>query len=285
MPEVCSLIWLALVGAFRSRVSLEAENTILRHQLNVLRRQSPKRPTFGMLDRLIFAGLYRLAPKLLGALAIVKPGTVIKWHRAGFRSYWRWKSRHRGGRPAVAPEIRKLIRENCIANSLWGSPRIHAGLLKLGIDIGQTSVAKYMAKRRDPPSQGWRTFLRNHADGIAAMDMFVVPTISFRLLEWRSNCGIVSLCCASSQSYQLYRIAFPLQCRRGSSFWNAAKARSVLRENRTSCGVSYSLTARASSTGFDGAPEGGGAASCQTATFHQKLECWRTQRTRPRDLI
>jgi len=86
MPEVCSLIWLALVGAFRSRVSLEAENTILRHQLNVLRRQSPKRPTFGMLDRLIFAGLYRLAPKVLGALAIVKPETVIKWHRAVFKA-------------------------------------------------------------------------------------------------------------------------------------------------------------------------------------------------------
>src|ERR1700726_1439572 len=169
MPEVCSLIWLALVGAFRSRVSLEAENTILRHQLNVLRRKSPKRPTFGMLDRLIFAGLYRLAPKVLGALAIVKPETVIKWHRAGFRSYWRWKSRRRGGRPTVAPEIRKLIREMSIANPL-------------GIDIGQTSVAKYMAKRRHPPSQGWRTFLRNHADGIAAMDLFVVPTISFRLL-------------------------------------------------------------------------------------------------------
>ena len=182
MREVCSLIWLALVGAFRSRASLEAENTILRHQLNVLRRQSPKRPTFGMLDRLIFAGLYRLAPKVLGALAIVKPETVIKWHRAGFRSYWRWKSRRRGGRPTVAPEIRKLIREMSIANPLWGAPRIHGELLKLGIDIGQTSVAKYMAKRRDPPSQGWRTFLRNHADGIAAMDLFVVPTISFRLL-------------------------------------------------------------------------------------------------------
>ena len=182
MREVYSLIWLALVGAFWSRVSLEAENTILRHQLNVLRRQSPKRPTFGMLDRLIFAGLYRLAPKVLGALAIVKPETVIKWHRAGFRSYWRWKSRRRGGRPTVAPEIRKLIREMSIANPLWGAPRIHGELLKIGIDIGQTSVAKYMAKRRDPPSQGWRTFLRNHADGIAAMDMFVVPTISFRLL-------------------------------------------------------------------------------------------------------
>src|ERR1700726_2853197 len=182
MPEVCSLIWLALVGAFRSRVSLEAENTILRHQPNVLRRKSPKRPTFGMLDRLIFAGLYRLAPKVLGALAIVKPGTVIKWHRAGFGSYGRGKSRRRGGRPPVAPEIRKLIREMSIANPLWGAPRIHGELLKLGIDIGQTSVAKYMVKRRGPPSQGWKTFLHNHADAIAAMDLFVVPTISFRLL-------------------------------------------------------------------------------------------------------
>ncbi|SIO42183.1 hypothetical protein SAMN05443247_05151 [Bradyrhizobium erythrophlei] len=149
---------------------------ILRHQLNVLRRKSPKRPTFGI------AGLYRLAPKVLGALAIVKPETVIKWHRAGFRSYWRWKSRHRGGRPTVAPEIRKLIREMSIANPLWGAPRIHGELLKLGVDIGQTSVAKYMVRRRHPPSQGWRTFIRNHADGIAAMDLFVVPTISFRLL-------------------------------------------------------------------------------------------------------
>jgi hypothetical protein len=161
MPEVCSLIWLALVGAFRSRVSLEAENMILRHQLSVLQRKSPKRPTFGMLDRLIFAGLYRLAPKVLGALAIVKPETVIKWHRAGFRAYWRWKSRRRGGRPIVAPGIRKLIREMSLANPLWGAPRIHGELLKLGIDIGQTSVAKYMAKRRHPPSQGWKTFIRN----------------------------------------------------------------------------------------------------------------------------
>src|ERR1700682_47774 len=182
MREVGSLLWLALVGAFRSRASLEAENMILRHQLNVLQRKSSKRPTFGMVDRLLFAGLYRLAPEVLGALAIVKPETVIKWHRAGFRSYWRWTSRRRGGRPTVAPEIRKLIREMSIANPLWGAPRIHGELLKIGIDIGQTSVAKYMAKRRDPPSQGWRAFLRNHADGIAAMNLFVVPTISFRLL-------------------------------------------------------------------------------------------------------
>src|ERR1700678_1223961 len=156
MREVCSLIWLALVGAFRSRAALEAENTILRHQLNVLRRQSPKRPTFGMLDRLIFAGLYRLAPKVLGALAIVKPETVIKWHRAGFRSYWRWKSRRRGGRPTVVPEIRKLIREMSIANPLWGAPRIHGELLKLGIDTGQTSVAKYEVFIRRLRSMGIR---------------------------------------------------------------------------------------------------------------------------------
>jgi hypothetical protein len=116
------------------------------------------------------------------ALAIVRPDTVIRWHRAGFRSYWRWKSRHRCGRPAVPLEIRRLIREMSIANPLWGAPRIHGELLKLGIEIGQTSVAKHMARRRAPPSQGWRTFLRNHADGIAAMDLFVVPTISFRLL-------------------------------------------------------------------------------------------------------
>src|SRR5260221_9177266 len=155
MREVCSLIWLALVGAFRSRASLEAENTILRHQLNVLRRQSPKRPTFGMLDRLIFAGLYRLAPKVLGALAIVKPETVIKWHRAGFRSYWRGETRGRGGRPTVAPEIRQLIPAMSIANPLWGAPRAHGGLLKLGMRIGQRTRAQNNARRRGTPAHSW----------------------------------------------------------------------------------------------------------------------------------
>ena len=133
MREACSLVWLALVGLFRSRASLEAEILILRHQLNIQRRQSPKRLNFSTLDRLIFAGLYRLAPSVLGGLAILKPETVIRWHRAGFRSYWRWKSRHRGGRPTVPLEIRELIREMSIANPLWGAPRIHGELLKLGI--------------------------------------------------------------------------------------------------------------------------------------------------------
>ena len=117
MREVCSLNWLALVGAFRSRASLEAENMILRHQLNVLQRKSSKRPTFGMLDRLRIAGLYRFAPKVLGALAIVKPETVIKWHRAGFRSYWRWKSRRRGGRPIVAVCTENLIGVDAVMES------------------------------------------------------------------------------------------------------------------------------------------------------------------------
>src|SRR6187200_1864095 len=141
MREACGLVWLALVGLFRSRASLEAEILILRHQLNIQRRQSPKWLNFSTLDRLIFAGLYRLAPSILGALAILKPETVIRWHRAGFRSYWRWKSRPRRGRPTVPLEIRELIREMSIANPLWGAPRIHGELLKLGIDIGQTSVA------------------------------------------------------------------------------------------------------------------------------------------------
>ena len=148
MRETCGLVWLALVGLFRSRVSLEAEILFLRHQLNIQRRQSPKRLNFSTLDRLIFVGLYRLAPSILGALAILKPETVIRWHRAGFRSYWRWKSRHCGGRPTVPLEICALIREMSIANPLWGAPRIHGELLKLGIEIGQTSVAKYMARRR-----------------------------------------------------------------------------------------------------------------------------------------
>ena len=182
MLDLCKLIFGMVIDLLRSRVALEAEILVLRQQINVLRRASSKRPPFISIDRLILGGVCRLFPKMYDALAIVRPDTVVRWHRAGFRSYWRWKSRRRCGRPTVPLEIRRLIREMSIANPLWGAPRIHGELLKLGIDIGQTSVAKYMARRRVPPSQGWKTFLRNHADGIVAMDLFVVPTISFRLL-------------------------------------------------------------------------------------------------------
>src|SRR6266481_9499030 len=180
MVDVLILLWTALTSLFRSRVRLEAEILVLRQQINVLRRNSPRRFVFGILDRLVFVGLYRLVPGILDALA--RPETVVRWHRAGFRSFWRWKSRRRGGRPRVPLEIRQLIRNMSLANPFWGAPRIHGELLKLGIDVGQTSVAKYMARERRGPSQGWRTFLCNHADGIASMDLFVVPTLSFRLL-------------------------------------------------------------------------------------------------------
>jgi hypothetical protein len=182
MGGLLNLMRWIFLGLFRSRNSLAAEVLALRHQLNMLHRTSPKRPVFSNLDRLIFVCLYRIAPHILDALRIVEPTTVLRWHRASFRLFWRWKSRRRAGRPQLPLDVRRLIREMSLANPLWGAPRIHGELLKLGIDVGQTSVAKYMARHRCPPSQGWRTFLLNHADGIASIDLFVVPTISFRLL-------------------------------------------------------------------------------------------------------
>jgi transposase InsO family protein len=166
----------------RQRRTLQAEVLALRQQIIVLRRRRAGRPPFSAAERWVLGWICQLFPSARDALAIVRPATVLRWHRAGFRSYWRWKSRRRLGRPAVPIEIRQLIRDMSIGNPLWGAQRIHGERLKIEIDIGQTSVAKYMARRRGPPSQGWRTFLRNHADGIAAMDLFVVPTASFRLL-------------------------------------------------------------------------------------------------------
>src|SRR6266480_7652598 len=131
MTEFCKLIWCGLIGLFRSRASLEIEILALRHQLNILRRKSPKRRTFGSIDRMVFAGLYGLAPGVLGALAIVRPETVIRWHRAGFRLYWRWRSRPRGGRPKITEEIRRLIRRMAQENASGGDPKIHGEILKL----------------------------------------------------------------------------------------------------------------------------------------------------------
>jgi len=171
-----------LASRFKSRVRLEAENIVLRHQLNVLRRMVRSRTRVGTFDRLILVWLYQLFPSVLTAIAIVKPETVVRWHRGGFRLYWRWKSRSRGGRPPIPVGIRRLVREMSLANPLWGAPRIHAELLKLGIEIAQSTVAKYMVKGNRPSAQSWKTFIRNHASGIAAMDLLIVPTIDFRLL-------------------------------------------------------------------------------------------------------
>jgi transposase InsO family protein len=171
-----------LASPFKSKARLEAENAVLRHQLIVLRRRPRGRVRLTNHDRLFFIRLYRWFPSILQVLTIIRPETLLRWHRAGFRCYWRWKSRRRGGRPPVKTELRALIRRMSIENPLWGAPRIHGELLKLGFDVAQSSVAKYMVKRRVPPGQGWRTFLRNHAPDVAAMDLFVVPTIGFDLL-------------------------------------------------------------------------------------------------------
>ncbi len=165
---------------FRSRAVVELENLALRHQLHVLRRQRPGRPRLLTFDRLLWVLLYRLWPRCLEVMVLVKPATVVQWHRQGFRLFWRWRSR--SGRPSADREIRVLIGQLSSANPLWGAPRIHGELLKLGIEVSQATVAKYMVRRRGTPSQNWRTFLRNHAEGIAAIDMFVVASASFRLL-------------------------------------------------------------------------------------------------------
>src|SRR5262252_8071656 len=171
-----------LASPFKSKLRLEAENAVLRHQLIVLRRRRRGRVRLTNLDRSFFIQLYRWFPAILRVLTIIRPETLVRWHRAGFRRYWRWKTNSRGGRPQIETELRVLIRRMSIENPLWGAPRIHGELLKLGFEVAQSSVAKYMVKRRGPPSQGWRTFLRNHAPEIAAMDLFVVPTIGFDLL-------------------------------------------------------------------------------------------------------
>jgi transposase InsO family protein len=172
----------ALASPFKSKLRLEAENAVLRHQLMVLKRKLHGRVRLTNHDRWFFIWLYRWFPSILKALTIIRPETLVRWHRAGFRCYWRWKSRPLGGRPQIDTELRGLIRQMSMENPLWGAPRIHGELLKLGFEIAQSSVAKYMVKRQAPPSQGWRTFLQNHAPDIAAMDLFVVPTISFDLL-------------------------------------------------------------------------------------------------------
>jgi hypothetical protein len=181
MALVC-FIWSVLAAPFKSKSRLEAENAALRHQVMVLRRQVRGRVHLTNFNRLFLVQLYRWCPSVLQVLTIVQPETIVRWHRAGFRCYWRWKSRSRGGRLRISGELRALIRQVSIENTLWGAPRIHGELLKLGFEVAQSSVAKYMVKRRGPPNQRWGTFLRNHAPDIAAIDLFVVPTLGFDLL-------------------------------------------------------------------------------------------------------
>ena len=177
------------VSPFKSKSRLEAENAALRHQLVILRRKVRGRVRLTDGDRLFFIQLYRWFPTILKAITIVRPETLVRWHRAGFRRYGRWKSRSLGGRPQINGDLRALIRRMSVDNPLWGAPRIHGELLKLGFEVAQSSVAKYMVKQCGPPSPGWRAFLRNHAPDIAAMDLFVAPTIGFDLREALSDRG------------------------------------------------------------------------------------------------
>src|ERR1700688_16698 len=167
-----------LSSIFRSRVALQLDNLALRHQIDVLRRSTRKRPKLTSGDRLLWICLFRFWRDWRSALAIVKPETVVAWHRAGFRLFWTWKVRRgQPGRPTIAREVRDLIRKMCRENPGWGAPRIHGELLKLGVDVAESSVSKYMVRCRKPPSQTWRTFLDNHLTQLVSIDFFTVPTI------------------------------------------------------------------------------------------------------------
>ena len=166
----------------RSRAALHLEIVTLRHQLAVAHRSRRPRLRFTTVDRVLWALLSQRWHGWRAALHIVQPATVLAWHRRGFRLFWTWKSRLRTGRPGVPADVRALIREMSTVNPLWGAPRIHGELQKLGISVSQSTVAKYMRRPRRPPSPTWRTFLTNQASQIMAADLFVVPTVTFRLL-------------------------------------------------------------------------------------------------------
>ena len=178
--------WLAILvrtlrSTIRTQRELALENLALRQQVAVWKVRQP-RPQLRATDRLFWVVLSRLWKNWRSSLQVVRPETVVRWHRQGFRRYWAWKSRHRRGRPAIGTEVRDLIRRMSRANPLWGAPRIHGELLKLGLTVSQATVSKYMPRQRRPPSQVWRTFLKNHAQDLIALDFFTVPTATFRVL-------------------------------------------------------------------------------------------------------
>jgi transposase InsO family protein len=182
MPVILHLLAMFVADIFKSRRRLESENLFLRHQLNIALRPAPPRLRLHGSDRALLVWMTWIWPSLLDISQVVKPETILRWHRSGFRAFWRWKSRSRAGRPKVDRELRDLIGRMSRENPLWGAPRIHGELLMLGFEVAQSTVSKYMTRPSRPPSQTWKMFLRNHAEAIAAIDMCVVPTLSFDLL-------------------------------------------------------------------------------------------------------
>jgi hypothetical protein len=179
MLTVLHLLGMFLVDLFKSRRRLEAENLFLRHQLSIALRRAPPRLRLSGCDRAMLFWMTQLWPSLLGVTQVVEPETILRWHRAGFKAFWRWKSRKRAGRPKIDRGLRELIRQMGRENPTWGAPRIHGEPLMLGFAVAQSTVSKYMPQGRGPRSQGWKTFLRNQAQVIAAVDLCVVPTLSF----------------------------------------------------------------------------------------------------------
>lgn len=182
MMSLLRLLLLQCLAYLKSRADLQAENLMLRQQIVVLRRSAPKGVRVTKIDRLIFVWLYRLWPASIRSVRIVHPKTLVRWHRDGFRLYWRWKSRTRSGRPKVSTELRSLIQQMGKQNPLWGAPRIHGELLKLGFDVSQATVSRYMPRRPRDPNQRWKSFLANHRYCMASIDFLVVPTATFKLL-------------------------------------------------------------------------------------------------------
>jgi transposase InsO family protein len=182
MLAILHALGMFVVDLLKPRCRLEAENLLLRHQLTIALRKAPPRPRLFSGDRALLVWITRLWPSLLGTVQVVQADTVLRWHRAGFKMFWRWKSRNRAGRPKIDRGLRDLIQRMSRENPLWGASRIHGELLMLGFEVAQSTVSKYMARPSKPPSQTWKTFLRNHAEAIAAIDMCAVPTLTFDVL-------------------------------------------------------------------------------------------------------
>jgi transposase InsO family protein len=179
MFAILHALGMFIADLFKSRSRLEAENLFLRHQLAIALRRAPPRFRLRGGDRALLIWITRLWPSLIGAVQVVQPETILRWHRAGFKVFWRWKSRNRAGRPQIDRGLRDLIRRMSRENALWGASRIHGELLMLGFEVAQSTVSKYMVRCQNPPSQTWKTFLQNHAEAIAAIDMCIVPTLTF----------------------------------------------------------------------------------------------------------
>jgi putative transposase len=187
MVRWLGILFGTLRGSVRTRRELALENLALRQQLAVWKARQPRPPLRGT-DRIFWVVLSRLWTNWRHSLQVVRPETVVGWRRQGFRRYWPWKSRRRSGRPGIRTELRELIWRMSRANPLWGARRIHGELLKLGLTVSQATVSKYMLRSRRQPAQAWRTFLKNHARDVIAMDFFTVPTATPVLEFPRLSC-------------------------------------------------------------------------------------------------